>query len=328
MPEAGEGSAGVRAGANGHCRPKLHFMIIGAQKSGTTSLHRYLERHPQLYMLPEKEVPFFTNDDYFRKGWKWYSEIFFHDAPLGKHWGKATPHYMTRLDAPHRIFKEMPSIKLIALLRNPVERAFSHYRMMVKLGVESRSFIEVVEEKLEDGKAQSERLFPPGTPENGYLVMGEYGLILQEYFKTFPKDQLLVLFTEDLKKDPAGVLRRAMDFLGLDSRFMPDNLKKLYHVGGTKRRVPMTEKDIANHRLFRKILRLMPRRFRSTFERRFLFWYMIWNTKPEPGAQLPQEARERLVEFYREDVAKLERLIGQPVPWPEFASLERSQPRL
>jgi Sulfotransferase domain len=300
-------------------KTKLDFMIIGAQKSGTTSLHKYLERHPRLYMLPEKEIPFFTNPEYCAKGWQWYSDLFFNEAPQDKLWGKSTPAYMTSLDVPRRIFEEMPHVKLIALLRNPIERAYSHYKMMVKREMESRPFLEVVDDKLKAETIERERLFPPGTEDVGYVAMGEYSLILEEYFKVFPREQLLVLFTDDLKRNPAEVLKRVMRFLGLDEDFSPANLGKHYHVGGTRRRIPLAEADLAKHPLFRKFLSFLPVRLQFPFERRFLFWYMIWNTKPDPENAVPPEARKRLARFYREDVQKLSQLLGCKVPWPEFA---------
>jgi Sulfotransferase domain len=300
-------------------KTKLDFMIIGAQKSGTTSLHKYLERHPRLYMLPEKEIPFFTNAEYCAKGWQWYSDSFFNEAPPEKLWGKSTPAYMTSLEVPRRIFNEMPHVKLIALLRNPIERAYSHYKMMVKRELEPRTFLEVLDEKLKAETVQRERLFPPGTEDVGYVAMGEYSLILEEYYKVFPREQLLVLFTDDLKRDPAGVLKRVMRFLGLDEDFSPPNLGKYYHVGGMKRRIPLAEADLARHPLFRKFLLILPQRLQFPFERRFLFWYMIWNTKPDPEKGIPPGAYQRLARFYQEDVRKLSRLIGAKVPWPEFA---------
>lgn len=291
-------------------RRVLDFIVIGSGKCGTTSLHCYLESHPALYLLPEKEVPYFTNEEYLARGWDWYASEFFSQAPAGKLWGKTTPHYMDRPDTPERIFQEMPRVKLIALLRNPIERAYSNYKMMVKYGTEHRPFPAVLDEKLRVGTFEDE----------SYIHMGEYGRILGEYLRVFPQEQLLTLFTENLKANPAAALKQVLRFLEVDENFSPRNLGKQYHVGGVRRRIPVDEHALAKNRWFRRALKLVPRRSRAMFHRRFLFWFTIWNTRPDPSdRRMPPEARKRLAQFYREDVGRLEQLLDQPVPWPDFA---------
>jgi hypothetical protein len=313
---------GGRLETSDACR-SLDFIIIGAQKCGTTSLHKYLESHPQLYLLPEKEVPYFSNDEYRARGWEWYVKDFFAQAPPGKLWGKSTPAYMTSFEVPKRIHAQMPAVKLIALLRNPVDRAFSHYKMMVKRKKETRRFAEVVEEKLQPGQLERERLLPPGTEDKGYLTMGEYGRILEEYLQSFPRRQLLVLFTEDLEREPGLVLKRVLRFLDVNDDFVPANLGKHYHVGGTKRRIPVDEHALARHRYFRKALEFIPQASRHLFERRFLFWFMIWNTRPDAASQkMPPEVRKRLNEFYREDAARLAQMLKTPLPWQDFSGAQ------
>ncbi|MDB6124798.1 MAG: sulfotransferase [Pedosphaera sp.] len=287
-------------------------------KSGTTSLHRYLESHPQLYLLPEKEVPYFTNEEYRARGWEWYANEFFAQAPLGKLWGKSTPQYMAHpgTGIPQKIRGEMGQVKLIALLRNPVERAYSHYKMEVKREEEKRTFIKAIDETLQSADSEVDSL-------KRYVALGEYGRILEDYLQTFPREQLLVLFAEDLKKEPGATLKRVLNFLNVDASFVPRNLGRLYHVGGTRRRIPVDEHDLAKHGLFRKFLKLVPRRSRRFFERRFLFWFMIWNTSPDsPDQQMPLEARERLIEFYREDACRLRGILNQPLPWPELSDVK------
>jgi Sulfotransferase domain len=303
----------------GERKPTLDFIIIGSQKCGTTSLHKYLQPHPEIYMLPEKEVPYFTNADYCEKGWEWYLKEFFAERTEGTLCGKSTPQYMTRTETPRKIYEQIPNVKLIALLRNPIERAYSQYRMNLKMETENRDFLEIIKEKLQPEVLEREREAPQKTNARAYLVIGEYGRLLEEYYKVFPKEQLLVLFTEDLAANTKAVVKQVFSFLGVDSNFVPPNVEKHYHVGGAKRRIPLDEQSLAKHFLFQKFLLLLPRRARHAFARRFLFWYMIWNTRPDSGmSQLPREARAILSRFYKDDVRKLEELLGRKVPWPEF----------
>jgi hypothetical protein len=300
---------------------RLDFIIIGAQKSGTTSLYKYLQGHPELYLLPEKEAPFFNYDPSFDRGWDWFAREYFTNAPTEKLWGKATPGYMADARVPQRIAAVTPEAKLIVLLRNPIDRAYSHYRMQVKRDVEKRSFRECLEIKLRPEVLAQERLLPPGIELEGYFAMGEYGRILGKYLELFPRNQLLVLFTEDLEKDPRGVLRRVLRFLKVAEYFVPANIGKRYHVGGTQKRIAWTQDEIMHHRLFQFFVKRLPASYQKPFLRRFFFWFKIWNTRPDPaGRQMPTEIRERLREFYAEDMQRLNQLLDSPVPWEEFQS--------
>jgi Sulfotransferase domain len=303
----------------GERKTTLDFIIVGAQKCGTTSLHKYLQHHPEIYMLPEKEAPYFTNTEYCEKGWEWYLKEFFCEKTQGSICGKSTPQYMTRTETPARIYAQIPNVKLIAMVRNPIERAYSHYKMNIKREKESRAFAEIVREKLQPEILKCEREAPQRTNDRAYLVIGEYGRILTEYFRVFPREQLLVLFTEELAANPEATAKQVFSFLGVDAGFVPPNLGKHYHVGGTKRRIPLDEHTLANHFLFQRLLLLVPKRVRHLFARRFLFWFMIWNTRPDSDTnRVPDEVRDILSRFYKEDVRQLEELLGRKVPWPEF----------
>src|SRR5690242_16005313 len=129
----------------------LDFIVIGAQKAGTTSLFEYMRTHPQLYLPPGKEEQFFTAENVFKEGWKRYMDRVFYGAPEDSLWGTATPQYMSggvwqngdQIDpgplapetlVPKRIHKMMPNCRIFAVLRDPVERCFSHYQLLILLG--------------------------------------------------------------------------------------------------------------------------------------------------------------------------------------------------
>ncbi|MEQ8752500.1 MAG: sulfotransferase [Coleofasciculus sp. G1-WW12-02] len=160
----------------------LDFIIIGAMKAGTTSLFKYLQPHPEIYMIPEKETSFFSSDYYFKKRWENFANEVFQGAPLDKMWGKASPSYMPDPRVPQRIYEIMPNVKLIALLRNPIDRAFSHYKHLLRQKRERRSFEEIVSEQLTEKSLDYTRALPGLLAVNSsYISMGEYGRILQSY---------------------------------------------------------------------------------------------------------------------------------------------------
>jgi len=140
----------------------LDFIIIGAQKAATTSLYKYLNAHPAIFMPPDKEVPFFTRPDLYQKGLAWYLQTHFANASPDQLWGKATPQYMCDPQAPARIYHALPEVKLIASLRHPIKRSFSHYKMAVHRGVEQRTFDEAISDLLSPVALAQARTLPPG----------------------------------------------------------------------------------------------------------------------------------------------------------------------
>jgi hypothetical protein len=293
----------------------LDFMIIGAQKSGTTSLFKYMLSHPQLYMPPEKESPYFDDDEKVARGWDWYIGEYFGDAPADRLWGTVTPNYMIDPRVPERIREALPGVKLIAVLRDPVERAYSDYRMNVRRGFEARSFADAVAECLQPEVLERARQRPNRT--NSYVTSGEYGRILSAYYRLFPSDQLLVFFTEELKHQPETVLQSVFQFLGVDTDFEPSNLGKVYHKGGSKRLIPGLEyRHLKRVRLlypFRPIWRaLLPQKAR----RRFWYWLEQRNVIPQQDREQASAAvRKCLMDHYAPDFERLSELIGREPPW-------------
>ncbi|MGM0884265.1 MAG: sulfotransferase domain-containing protein [Bacillota bacterium] len=195
------------------------FLIIGAQKCGTTSLYNYLIQHPQIISALNKEVHFF--DINFKKGLDWYRSKF----PLleSKKWitGEASPYYIFHPHTPKRIFQIMPKIKLIVLLRNPVDRAYSHYHHQVRMGTEPLSFREAIKKEESRLKPEimkmlkDENYQSPPYQYYSYLARGRYVEQLKTWMNLFPTEQFLILKSEDLYSNPAIVFHRVLDFLGL-----------------------------------------------------------------------------------------------------------------
>jgi sulfotransferase family protein len=287
----------------------LDFVVIGVHKSGTTALFQYLRHHPQVYIPPEKEVGFFSNEDWFSRGWEPFVQEFFARAPKDVLWGKVTPQYMAYSHVPERLFRKMPNVKLIALLRNPVDRAFSHYRMAVRIGGEKRAFDEVISSQLEKPDFIS------------MLTLGEYGRILRLFLRYFPPEQLLVLFTEELEKHPQVVLDSILTHIGLEPGFSPSNLGEPYHKGGTRQRFRWLIPAARRAPPIWWIWKALP----ENRKRVIRFWFQTQiNTIPESAPPLEMDLRWKLIEFYQADVLDLEGLIGKEVPWEEFHKTSRT----
>jgi Sulfotransferase domain len=322
---------------------EIDFLVIGAPKSGTTSLFEYLRGHPEIDLPPDKEVPYFSDDRiYGRCSWDEYlGKWAFPMAKQGRVSGTITPQYMTPVtgvadDAdgeaydnhtlPRRIHEQLPAARLIAILRDPVERAHSHHAMTLRSDLgEHRPFAAAVDELLRpDSLARSRSR---STETDCYVAIGEYGRLLDGYYSLFPREQILVLFTEDLARNPQGTLRRVYDFLEVSPDYEPPNLGKRYNVAGSEFKLSpslprrLVETTSANPVARAAWRSLPPARQRALLNayRRFAFRFADWNRRgptsvPEPPAEVVA-ALERLREHYAGDQPLLEELLGCSPPW-------------
>jgi hypothetical protein len=215
-----------------------NFLIIGASKCGTTSLYYYLIQHPSVVPALTKEAHFF--DQTYRMGLAWYRG--FSSTKLAKYYstkitkkgvitGEATPCYIFHPHAPSRVFKTVPDAKLIVLLRNPVDRAYSYYHHNLRRGLESLSFEEAIESEEERLRGELEKMiddnnyFSFNRQFYSYLSRGFYVDQLENWMKFFPSEQILILKSEDLFTDPGSIFKRIVAFLDLPD-FEPNALKK------------------------------------------------------------------------------------------------------
>ncbi|MED0888970.1 sulfotransferase domain-containing protein [Bacillus mycoides] len=197
-----------------------HFLIIGAQKCGTTSLYNYLIQHPQVHAASHKELHFF--DIYFKKGMEWYYKQFpliKLDEPVIT--GEASPYYIFHPHAPKRIASILPNVKLIILLRNPVDRAYSHYYHQVRMQTENLSFKQAIYEENNRLKPElikmvkDENYYSIPYQYYSYLARGRYIEQLQNWMNLFPKKQFLILKSEDFFSNPNFIFQTVLDFLGI-----------------------------------------------------------------------------------------------------------------
>jgi hypothetical protein len=200
-------------------RPLPDFLIIGAQKAGTTSLHTYLCEHSCVPAAAKKEVHFFDHE--FHRGTDWYRAHFQRYKGVSTLSGESTPYYLFHPLAPERAAEVLPDCKLIVLLRNPVDRAFSQHNHERALGFEDLDFEPAMAAEPWRLAGEEERL--AGEPRyrsfahqhHSYLSRGRYAEQLERWLESFGRERLLVLSAEDLFAEPGRIVGEAQEFLGL-----------------------------------------------------------------------------------------------------------------
>jgi hypothetical protein len=290
-----------------------NFLIIGAAKAGTTSLHHYLRQHPEIYMAgPKKELRFFalegekldfrgpgdqkalrfsiTDVEAYRRKFDGVSDE--------KAIGESSPLYIYSPKAPGRIAHYIPDAKLIAVLRNPVERAYSCFLHLVRDG---REPLDDFSQALREEEARIERNYEPGWH---YKEGGFYYAQLSRYFGLFDRQRIRVYLYEDWKADPTGVLGDIFEFLEVDKRFVPD-MSVRHNVSGVPRNKTLHALLTKSSPIKAGIKPLIPTRFRK------LVWTNLKNRNLREPPSLSPEVRGQLIETYREDVLKLQALIGR-----------------
>ena len=293
----------------------LDFLIIGAQKAGTTTLYRLLSEHPQVFVPPSKELPFFTRNDANEETFKVFRREHFSVQPDGSRVGKVTPQYLCDPAVSARLKALTPQTRLVVILRDPVERAYSHYRMSLRRGLESRSFAKVIDDMLEPTDLAVARTLKPGlmSENRTYVVWGEYGRLLAPYKDEIAQNRVLILSTRGLECNPKSAMNRLLEFLGLSIMELP-SLGKKFHKGGTRQRLPI-EAIARKLAPIRWLWRRIPRRFQA----RIVFEVSQWNVSVDENHadDLPTDVAIRLRAQYAADTAALEALTGWHPDWLE-----------
>jgi hypothetical protein len=197
-----------------------NYIIIGAQRGGTTSLFHYLSENLSVSSPAKKELHFFSEN--YEKGLPWYRNHF----PVKENTitGESTPYYLFHPLCAERIAKDVPDVRLIVMLRNPVSRAYSNYWLQVKQGREPFSFEEAIKAEEKRTAGEEERILRDGNYNSlphrlySYLARGLYVLQLERYIQYFEKEKLLILKSEDFFSDPITTAKRTYEFLGLPTK--------------------------------------------------------------------------------------------------------------
>ena len=294
-----------------------NFFIVGAQKAGTTSLYFYLKQHPQIYMSPRKEPHFFEGMhwDFYRPGRMALPvtdladyQALFEGVTDEKAIGEASASYLYSPKAPTLIKRSIPYARLIAILRNPADRAYSNFLHCVRAGRESIvDFAEAL--RVEEGRIKGN-----WGPLWHYKQKGFYYAQVKRYLDTFGRDPFRVWLYEDLRAKPLDVLRDVLEFLEVDDTFAPD-MSIEHNTSALPRNKTLyrAAKKLAGRNsglklaILERCLPAGPRRY----VKRQIF------VQPPP---FPAEIREQLLDSYTEDILRLQDLIGRDLsPWLEGA---------
>lgn len=259
------------------------FFIVGAQKAGTTSLYRYLYAHPDIHMPLEKEVPFFDKSDINMASWKRYKEMFLTPQQGELVSGTSTPQYMCDHRIPARIAQYVPNAKIIILIRDPIQRAVSHYKMLVRWGKEFRPFENAIHTQLlpENLEYERQKTYEEilQTGEHGsYVYRGEYKPFIDLYRKNFP-GAVIVVSSDSLKRDRKKTLQEVFRFLGVRDTIIPETISKEYHTSNADP-LERAKKWVIESGWVREIVKkVTPKKVRQHVRLRY-FSYLGANQKP------------------------------------------------
>jgi len=268
-----------------------NYIIIGAARCGTTWIGKNLMLHPDIFMPTLKEIHFF--DKNYSKGIAWYENFF--KERTQKAIGEATPGYLYTDGAAQLINKHCPDAKLIVCLRDPVERTYSHFMYREherKTCNDSMTFEEIIS----------------WTPEQGMPRLVEESLYfdkLSQYYELFPKENILVVYFDDLKQEPENFLVEIYRFLGVDQNFKSQLSDKKVNTSASK---------IGKARIFFHVYKALNKfgfyGFASTIDK--------FNSKKLPLIQA--ESRKLLLdEYYMKDIIKLEKLLERDLSqWKKY----------
>ena len=264
-----------------------NFLCVGAQKAGSTLLFYLLRQHPEIFLTKGKEKHFFNRDENYNKGVEWYSE-FFVGSETYKAVGEATPEYNYYEAAPRRIFETLGrDVKIIFMLRNPADRAYSQYWMSFRRGHERRSFEDAIIlewDRIEKGEYEKKHF--------GYVSRGLYARQIKRYQECFPKENVKVFIFEEFSKDVKNNIKGVFEFLGCSAD---------------------VEIDVAEEKVHQGDLNL-PQYIKAVTRNKNVNWSdipkLLMNKKVD-YLPMKKETRHFLREFYREDINELEKLLGR-----------------
>lgn len=295
-----------------------NFLVIGAEKAGTTWIHDRLRHHPDVFMSSVKELHYFNREgasaenisNGTTKDLEWYASHF-QGADEERAIGEATPRYLCDPSAPSRIQRQLPEVKLIACLRYPVDRAYSHYWMAKGKKHTSQDFEEIVDQR-----------------DSRFIERGRYGKQLAQYLSFFDRDQLLMLIHEEVFDAPSRSLNTICSFLDVDDTFFQGQswVTEEVHPASTERSILLHRAIGAiatwmrHHKGARHVLNLLKRAGIAGGIKKM-------NKKTRDYPEMPTEVRKELDQYYASTVRRVENLVGRRIErWRERSTTEKPSP--
>jgi len=286
-----------------------NFLVIGAGRAGTTSLHHYLGAHPDVYLprvkspshfachdRPVSDDPFIRHvtDNYFVRDPADY-EALFDRVEHQRAIGEVSPAYLATLHAAPRIASRLPDVRLIAVVRHPVDRAWARFVARSRDGLETRAdFAAIVRDELRDGLVRDDAI---GT----YLPASCISHFMASYLDRFPRDHIRVHLFEDLQGNTAGVLADLFRFLDVDATFLPDLSRRHNQSGGMVRNTWLRRAWQGSGLLRARVRRFVPRAIRDR-----AFAVVTRNLIP---LSLDPTLRAELTALFRDDIHRLSALL-------------------
>jgi len=269
-----------------------NFFIVGASKSGTTSLYEYLDEIPGIYMSRTKEPHFFHRSSFklIARNISDKSEYLklFKLASKEKAIGEASTSYLQDTESANLIHKEVPNAKIIIILRDPCQRAYSGYLMFKSEGREKRTFHQLI------------------TINPSFLESGLYYSQVKRYLDIFGPKHVKVLIFEEFVKDPKTVIKEILEFLQV-SYELPDNFEKIYNPYSVPRG-KISQKIVSSKKISKISDQLIPKSLKWKLKEKIVL-------KKQKRPDITNEESIILENFYREDVKKLQNILKRNLPW-------------
>lgn len=280
-------------------KPEINFVCVGAQKAGTSSLHDILKQHSDICLAANKETHFFDEDENYAKGLDWYYDTFYSHYSGEKICGECTPEYMFFEEVPERIFKAFGAdIKIVFILRNPVDRAYSHYMMSKKRRYETMPFEEAIEV---ENKRITKDYFHKS--HYSYLSRGYYSDQIKRYLEYFPKENMFFIrFEEDFVKNRKATIDELCSFLGVPVEDLDVDIRT--NVGKVPR-YKWIPKFIYKPDAMKKVISFLPSGIKNKIVRRGYDFAM----KDNQSTKLSSESKSRVHTRYLNEIKNLEGLV-------------------